>query len=31
MNYHLNHDIQNIIELMLFYNRMKNTDNKYHK
>ena len=29
--YHLNHDIQNIIEIMVFYYRMKNTNNEYRR
>ena len=29
--YRLNHDIQNIIEIMVFYYRMKNTNNEYRR
>ena len=28
---HLHYDVQNIIELMLFYNRIKNTNNEYRR
>ena len=29
--YRINHDIRTIIELMLFYDRMKNTNEEYHQ
>ena len=29
--YRINHDVQTIIELMLFYNRMKNTNDEFRR